>query len=252
MKTSFKIFSIILFISSPIFSQQYSPGSTEWLVDMFFSQSEFPDKANYLTGEMLNFTDDATIGEELAGKAIVNFHQIKTAESEAVFKIEVEQDKKIIDFYCFLSKQDNKWTINAVRRFLLPAFLYTVRDSLSQLSTLSSNDSTLFKTLKLFTASDEELMQYLETNLKNFRELVSAFDNNIKDEINKYLALVGCNAIYADAKYPSCIFIQIQRFENMECGFIYTTESAILPEISLKDFIYLEEVNKNWYIYRVM
>jgi len=88
--------------------------------------------------------------------------------------------------------------------------------------------------------------------LKNLRELVSAFDNNIKDEINNYLALVGCNAIYADAKYPGCIFIQIQRFENMECGFINKTESALIPEISIKDFIYIEEVNSEWYIYRMM
>lgn len=252
MKSSFKIFSIILFISSQIFSQQYSSGSPEWLVDMFFVKNSFPEKANYYSGEMLNFADDPTIGEKLAGNAIVNFHQIKTAQSEAFFKIEVEQDEKIIDFYCFLYEQDNKWTINAVRRFLLPAFIYTVRDSLSKVGSLPSNDSTLLLTLKLFTASDGELMQYLETNLKNLRELVSAFDNNIKDEINNYLALVGCNAIYADAKYPGCIFIQIQRFENMECGFINKTESALIPEISIKDFIYIEEVNSEWYIYRMM
>jgi len=252
MKTSFKIFSFFLFISSQIFSQQYSPGSPEWLVDMFFNQSEFPDKAKYFSGEMLNFVNDPTIGEELDGNANVNFYQIESAESEAVFKIEVEQDEKIIDFYCFLSEYENKWTINAVRRFLLPSFIYTVRDSLSQLSTLSSTDSTLFNTLKLFTATDTELMQYLKTNLKDFQELVSVFNNNIRDKADKYLALVGCNAIYADTKYPGCVFIRIQRFEDMESGFIYKTESAVLPDISIKDFIYIEEAVPNWYIYRMM
>lgn len=252
MKTSFKIFSFIFFISSQIFSQQFSTGSTEWLVDMFFAKSSFPEKANYYSGEMLNFVNDPTIGEKLAGNAIVNFHQIKTAQSEAVFKIEVEQDKKIIDFYCFLSEQDNEWTINAVRRFLLPAFIYTVRDSLSQLNTLSSNDSSLFHTLKLFTASDEELMIFLETNLKNYQELVSAFNENVKDKIDQYISSIGCNAIYADTKYPGCVFIQIQKFENMECGFIKKTESASLPEISINEFIYIEEVLTNWYVYRIM
>ena len=252
MTTLFKTFSFVLFISSQIFCQQYSPGSPGWLVDMFFTQSEFPNKANYLSGEMLDFANDQTIGEKLAGNALVNFHQIKSAESEAVFKIEVEQNEKVIDFYCFLSGQENKWTINAVRRFLLPSFIYTVRDSLSQLSPLSSNDSTLLFTLKLFTASDEQLMQYLEANLKNFQELVSAFNENVKEKIDQYIASVGCNAIYADTKYEGCIFIQIQRFENMECGFIYKTESAILPEISIKDFIYLEVVDTEWYIYRMM
>lgn len=252
MKISFKIFSFILFIFSQSFSQQFSTGSPGWLVDMFFVKSSFPEKENYYSAEMLNFAKDPTIGEELAGNANVSFHQIKNEESEAVFKIEVEQDEKTIDFYCFLSIQDNKWTINAVRRFLLPDFIYTVRDSLSKLGSLSSNDSTLLLTLKLFTASDAELMQYVETNLKNFQELVSAFNKNIRDKIDKCIEEVCCNAIYADAKYPSCVFIQIQKFENMECGFIYKTESAELPNISIKDFIYIEEAVLNWYIYRVM
>jgi len=252
MKTLFKIFSFFLIISCQTFSQQYSPGSPEWLVDMFFVKSSFSEKANYYSGEMLNFANDKTIGEELAGKANVSFHQIKNAELEAVYKIEVVHNEKVIDFYCFLSEHDDKWTINAVRRFLLPSFIYTVRDSLSHLSTLSSKDSTLFHTLKLFTASDEELMIYIDTNLKNLKELVSAFNENIKDKIDKSIAQVGCNAIYADAKYPGCVFIQIHRFENMECGFISKTESASLPDISIKDYIYLEEAVPNWYIYRTM
>jgi mRNA-degrading endonuclease RelE of RelBE toxin-antitoxin system len=252
MKIFLKIFSFIILIISQVYSQQFSTGSPEWLVDMFFVKSSFPEKADYYSGEMLNDINDPTIGDELEGKANVNFHQLKAGDYEIVFKVDVNQDEKIIDFYCFLTKNEHKWTINAVRTFLLPSFIYVIRDSLAQLKNLSSNDSTLFRSLILFTESDKQLMKYLEINLKDFQKLVSDFHDDLKDEANRYLILLGCNAIYADKKYPGCVFIQIQKLKEMECGFIYKPESALLPEISIKDFIYIEEVVANWYIYRKM
>ncbi len=53
-KIFLNISGVILLFTPLIFSQQFSAGSPEWLVDMFFSKSSFPDKANYFSGEMLN------------------------------------------------------------------------------------------------------------------------------------------------------------------------------------------------------
>ncbi len=251
MKLLIKILCFIVFVSQ-IYSQQFSVGSPEWLVDMFFNQNEFPDKANYFSGEMLNETDQPTIGEELKGQAEISFHQIKSENDEIVFAVEIKQDEKIIDFYCYQIKQNNAWKIFAIRRFLLPDFIYTVRDSLSKLSSLSSSDSTFYLSLKLFTMTDDDLKNYLKTNLNNFQKLVNYFNSNIGDEVDKSLALVGCNAIYSDKKYPGCVFIQILTFENMEVGFIQAADALLLPEISVGKFIYIEEVSNGWFLYRVM
>jgi len=238
--------------SIQILSQQFSQGSPEWLVDMFFSKTNFPDKADYYSGEMLNEPDQPTIGEELKGEGEVSFHQIKATVNKIIFAVEVKHNQKTIDFYCYLIKQDNAWKIFAIRRFLLPDFIYTVRDSLSELSSLSSNDSSFYLSLKLFTMPDVDLINYLKTNVNNFRELLASFNNNQKDQADKALALVGCNAIYVDKNYPGCVFIQILRFENMATGFIYANESAKLPKIFPDYFIYVEEVDSGWYVYRIM
>jgi hypothetical protein len=235
---------------SAISAQQFTTGSPEWLVDMFFNQSEFPDKANYFSGEMLNDIDEPTIGEELSGEGEVLFHQIYSANDRIIFAVELEQDENIIDFYCYLIKQDDEWKINAIRRFLLPQFIYTVCDSLSKLKSLSSQDSTFYLSLKLFTMNDKGLKKYLIDNLKKFQELIYSFVNKQGEEMDKNLASLGCNAIYVDNKYPGCAFIQILIFENMESGFIFTDESATLPVISESNFIYLEEVLEGWYIFR--
>ena len=251
-----KIFLNILYLgfifSTPIFTQQFSAGSPEWLVDMFFSKNSFPDKADYLAGEMLEDANQKSVGEELNGKGTVSFHQIKTANSTCVFEVEVQTENKIMDFYAFLVKDNDKWKIFSIRTFLLPAFIYTVRDSISEMTQLTENDSVFLISLKLFTARDEQLINYLTSNLKKFQELISLFINNEKDKADVVLASVGCSAVYTDTNYPGCTFIQILKFENMETGFINATDSSILPPVSFEEFVYLEEVVKGWFIYRTM
>jgi len=251
-KVGLNIFVFTLLFAGQINSQQFSVGSPEWLVDMFFGKSSFPDKANYFSGEMLSETNEPTIGEELNGEGEVSFHQIKATNDENVFAIEVKLENKVIDFYCYLVKQENNWMINTIRRFLLPPFVYTVRDSLSNLNSLSSNDSSFYLSLKLFTMADAELKNYLTTNLNKFQELVVAFNTNLKDKADKLLGSVGCNAIYTDKKYPGCVFIQILTFENMEAGFIQAADAILLPQISFEDYVYIEEVSPGWFIYRSM
>ncbi len=253
MKKYFLIISsAILLYTSLIFPQQFSAGSPEWLVDMFFNKSSFPDKANYLSGEMLSEINEPTIGEELNGEAKVSFRQIRATNSNCVFAVEVKTDKKTIDFYSYLVNDNNNWKITAVRRFLMPSFIYTVRDSLSNLNTLSSSDSSFYLSIKLFTMTDLELKNYLTTNLNKFQELISLFINNEKDKADIALASAGCNAIYTDKKYPGCVFIQILTFENMEAGFIQAADEVLLPQILYQDYIYIEEVIPGWYVFRTI
>jgi hypothetical protein len=148
--------------------------------------------------------------------------------------------------------QTEVWKINAVRRFLLPTFIYMAYDSLSNLSSLSSDDSTFYLSLKLFTINDSDLKNYLNLHLKELRELIRYFDEDQSAEIKKGLASLGCSAIFKDRNYPGCVFVQILAFEKMEAGFIYTGESSELPKISPKDFICIVEVTRGWFIYRMI
>jgi len=246
------IFAISILFAGQINSQQISVSSPEWLVDMFFSKSSFLEKANYYSGEMLSEINEPTIGEELNGKGEVAFRQIKASNDESVFAVEVKLENKIIDFYSYLKKEGDHWKITAVRRFLLPQFISTVRDSLSNLKSLSSNDSTFLLSLKLFTMTDAELKNFFKDEKENFQSMISSFNKGSGDQVDQGLAEVGFNAIYSDKKYPGCIFIQILKFETMETGFIQAANSVLLPEISVEKYIYIDEVSPGWFIYRAM
>ena len=184
-KVFLNIFAFILLFAIQITAQQFLPDSPEWLVDMFFSKSSFPDKSNYYYGEMLKDVNNLTIGEELNGKGNIQFHKIKDANDESVFAIEVSVDDKEIDFYCFLVKQIEEWKISAIRRFLLPDFIYIVEDSLSNLSSLSANDSIFYLSLRLFIKNDSELKNYLSINISELQELVLYFNQEQSEEIKK-------------------------------------------------------------------
>src|SRR5690606_21976471 len=102
-------FCLISLITIESLPQQFSSGSPEWLVDMFFKQSSFSDKANYFSGEMLEESDNKTVGEELNGKGKIEFHQIKATNSTCVFAVEVQTESKTIDFYTYLVKDYDIW-----------------------------------------------------------------------------------------------------------------------------------------------
>ena len=117
MKILLNIFCLAILITGQIQSQQFTTGSSEWLVDMFFNKSSFPEKAYYLSGEMLNYSEIQTIGEELNGEGEVSFHQIKATNSTCVFTVEVQTENTIRDFYSFLVNDNNQWKITSIRTF---------------------------------------------------------------------------------------------------------------------------------------
>jgi len=246
------IFILILLLSSHILAQQFSAGSPEWLVDTYFSSSSFPDKPNYFAGEMLNEVNEQTIGEELNGKGEVSFRQIKPLDKEVAFAVEVKIENNTIDFYCFLIDDGSGWKINAVRRFLLPSFIYFVRDSLAGRTSLSEADSALLRTINLFVMNDSQMKKFLADNLEYFNELILNFNKGENSSVEKLLKNIGCSAVFKDNNFPSCVFIQISSLNKMEAGYIYASEASEIPSVSSDEFVYIEKVMPRWFIYRVM
>ena len=249
-RVALNIFAFFLFFAGQINPQQFSSGSPEWLIDMFFSKSSFPDKANYFSGEMMEESDKPTIGEELNGKGEIFFHQLKATNYENVFAVEVKLENKAIDFYCYLQKQNDVWKIYAVRRFILPEFVFQVIDSLSQLPSLV--DSSLYLSLKHFILNDAQLKEYFVINSDAFNKLINYFNQDNKAEGDRMLAKLGLSAIFRDKNFPGCIFLLINSFQSIGAGFIYAGDSAKLPEISANDLIYLEEIIPGWFVFRTM
>ena len=254
LKTFLTIFLFIFFTAPDFYAQTEDKikGSPDWLVDMYFSKAQFTGKANYFIGGMIEEANEPTIGEELNGSANISYREIVSENMNAVYAVEVEIDESTVDFYCYMLETNEGWKIEAVRRFLLPGFIYSTEDSLSQIKNLSSSDTDLLKLVNLLTSSDADLKKYLLENVNDFYKLVLYLKDEDDINIQNLFNRLNIDAVYQDDKFPGCIFLPVGAFNKTEMGYFYSGESSSLPEISPDRFIYIEEILPKWYLYRII
>jgi hypothetical protein len=245
-------FSLISISTAPAQKSIYPKNTPEWLVDMFFKQTQFPDKEKYLSGEMMQDVNYPTIGEELDGRATVTFRKIELINQAGVYGIVIKDDGNTVNFYCYVRNISGNWKIEAVRKFQLPGFIYSSADSLSRIENLPDSVLSLLKTLNLIIGTDEQLKLFLSENINDFYNITGAFDNKRADELIFLMNKLNLEYIYMDENYPQCIFILVGGFDRLEVGYIFSKNKSSVPKISLGRFIYIEEVLPNWYVYRAI
>jgi hypothetical protein len=245
-------FSLISISTAPAQKSIYPKNTPEWLVDMFFKQTQFPDKEKYLSGEMMQDVNYPTIGEELDGRATVTFRRIELINQAGVYGIVIKDDGNTVNFYCYVRNISGNWKIEAVRKFQLPGFIYSSADSLSRIENLPDSVLSLLKTLNLIIGTDEQLKLFLSENINDFYNITGAFDNKRADELIFLMNKLNLEYIYMDENYPQCIFILVGGFDRLEVGYIFSKNKSSVPKISLGRFIYIEEVLPNWYVYRAI
>ncbi len=246
------LLSLNIFINIPAQDIIFPQNSPEWLVDMFFKKTYFPDKELYFIGDMLQDVNYPTIGEELDGRGNVSFRVIDLNDQNAVYSIDIKDNKSKVNFYCYLQKVSGNWKIEAVRKFQFPDFIYSSADSLSRIENLPDSVSSLLGSLELMTGTDENLKTFLSENINDFYNIVSAFKNNETEVLKFHMSKLNLDYIFIDDLYPRCIFILPGKFNRIEVGFIYSKNNSALPKITPGRYIYVEEVLLNWYVFRAM
>ena len=230
----------------------YTPNTPEWLVDMFFKQTQFPEKAKYFAGEMIQDINYPTIGEELQGRASISFRKIELGNQSGVYSITIRDNGGNANFYCYLKKDAGIWKIESIRKFQLPKFIYTSVDSLSQINNLPDSVLSLLNSLKLMIGPDDNLKKFLTENIDDMYNIIGSFEKNEKDALATLMSRLNLDYIFVDRNYPQCVFILAGGIDRIEVGFIYSKNKSSLPQMSPGRFIYLEEVLPNWYVYRAM
>lgn len=244
--------SLSLFVNISAQDIIFPQNSPEWLVDMFFKQTYFPDKELYFVGDMLQDVNYHTIGEELNGRGSVSFRAVEYNDQHAVYSIDIKDNKSNVNFYCYLQKVSGNWKIKAVRKFEFPDFIYSSADSLSRIENLPDSVSSLLGSLELMTGTDENLKTFLSENINDFYNIISAFKNNETEVLKFLMSKLNLDYIFIDDLYPKCFFILPGKFNRIEVGFIYSKNNSALPKISPGRYIYIEEVLPNWYVFRAM
>lgn len=239
-----------LFFSTTIIAQTaLKQGTAEWLVDQFFTAINFPNKTEYFTDEMLKQVNYPTIGEELKGQATVTIREIKRNKDEFISAayIKTKNDKK--DFYCYLKNQ-NGWKISAIRTFIVPAYYHQLADSILNDPLLHDSTKSAALSIKLLVKTDEELKEYFKLHYNEFTNLLNSFSQGETLKVKNFLQRLNLSSIHKPDQLKDCIFFSILELEYLDAGFIYCPDNSNLPPINPIDFILVEGVVKDWYLYR--
>lgn len=250
MKTNSLFLIAFLLLTRIITAQtEYQPGSPEWLVNKFFAVQNFPDKASYLIDEMLNQLTYPSIGEELKGNAKVSQRQIEKSQNEAVFSVNITKTNEQKDFYCYLKNQ-NGWKISAVRTFILPGYVHMLADSIMKDPELPDSTKSIVNSIRLLSGTDENLKEYFKLNYDEFNELLRLFNTESDEEIKNLLQKLNLSSAFKLDKLSDCVYFSILEVNYLDAGYIHCSNKAKLPKINPNEFIIVEEIVKDWYLYR--
>ncbi len=242
------ILLFISFLSFSIFAQ--SELNPDQLVEKYFKDSSFPDKENYLIDEMSEQSKTPSIGEELTGSVSISYYPIQSTSEGAVYNINIKKEGSSANFYCYLVNE-NGWKISAIRKFILPVYIYSALDSLSGIKNPKPQDETLLNTLQLITSDDQNLKNHLKENLPDYTKLIQYYKSSDKEKANELMHKLGCQGIFEDKNYPGCVFIPIGSVGTSEVGYFFSRGES-RPIISPNNFIFIEKVAEGWYVYKLM
>lgn len=245
-----KLSLVIFFIFIINGYSQKSKGSPEWLVESFFTQKKFPEKSKYYMGEMLQFYDSPTIGARTPDTIETKIRELQHIESQVIYAISQSDQNTTVDWYCIINQDNTKWKINAIRRLALSPFVYMIYDSLQKNQNLPDSLIFMKNNIELMIKSDAKLKQYLVDNLNTFENIISFINQNKEEDAKEKLKKLFLDSYYRDDRFSGCIFFLIGGIIDNSVGFIYSKDSAKIPVMSPNEYIYIEKIIGNWYIFK--
>jgi hypothetical protein len=223
----------------------------EILVDAFFSQAGIADKAAMYTGEMLErFADRPTLGQSLKEGVTVTRRLLEKKLSRAVYAVEVSRADTVIDWYVFLREEHHVWKLEAVRSLALMGPIHYEIQRLGQNQHRSAELERQYQNFVLTVASDQQLKAYLRTNHKHLQELV---DLALAGKVAEATAMAKARSLHLVELLPDdkkIVQIVVGGILDNTIGFMQVPQGAVVPSMDPSEYIYIEHVIDNWYIYK--
>ena len=245
-------------------------GSPEWVVEQFYARPQFPGKRAHITGEYAeHYADAPTMGEQLPPAVHVTSRVLARSDSSAVFATSLRDSSRAADWYTYLARQEGTWRITAVRTLALPPFVYMLRDELRALPTRPDSLERRLRNLELTMRSDSALQAHFGSRRPAFDALATQFaqagdaqlvraDGTVEPAnaaagvgaVASQLRALDLNAVRRDPGLKGCVLISIGGILDNGVGFLRADPGCQVPAMSPQEYIYLERVAPDWYLYK--
>lgn len=163
------------------------------------------------------------------------------------------------DGYLYLRKAAGKWSIHAARALALPAFVNQLVRDLAGRTVRTSAEEAMYQELLLVTLPDDELAAWRRehaADLNRLRDLASTGggvsrrinpDRAASPEVNQLLDRLHLTSAEARNGLTTVVIGGIM---DNSVGFFHAADPALLPTISPSEYIWIEPVGENWYLFK--
>ncbi|NOS82694.1 MAG: hypothetical protein E8D46_08485 [Nitrospira sp.] len=239
--------AVTLAATTPVVAGEDTP---EALLDAFFSRAGIADKTSVYTGEMLErFLDKPTLGQMLREDLKLTPRLIEKKPPRAVYAVEAKREDTIVDWYVFLREEQHTWKLEALRSLALTGPIQVLIERLRNVPNRSPEQERDYQNFLLTLASDQQLKAYLRTHHQQLQALADLAQAGHVSEATARAKAQSLHLVELSGD-KKIIQIVIGGILDNTVGFMRVTPGASVPTMDPKEYIYIEQVVDNWYVYK--
>lgn len=274
IRLSFLLCLSTMFLSGTIIQASHhgelEVGYHKWVVANYFAEKEFPDLNKYISDkEKTSILSHPTFGESLSSPENASYHILHETDNSVIYSISLIEQGEHIDIYCYLSKYNNVWKIDAIRSMTETSKIERMVSKLTKKANLSESQKYLLENSRLILSSDEELKSYFESNVSKIQNIAFSFENaktsttvchvtceNPNDGCaskteNKIVSMLKELNLHSVEKGSNgSLAVVIGEVKDTKVGFMYNASKRNIPQMNPDKFYYVEQISPNWYIFK--
>jgi hypothetical protein len=223
--------------------------SPERTIAGFFGPDGFDLKEQCYTGEMLAHTADKTLGETLAEGTTIRSRLLELSSAESpVFAVDLTNDRAVQNWYAFFSKADGQLKLQAVRTLALTGMPQLALDELENKSIRTAEEEWQFRNLALWLSSDAELKDYARLHrlvLEKIATFAKMGNAAVATTLSRNIFFTNVEALP-----DGSVKLALGGILDNTVGYINIPPGVQAPLISDDNYIFIELIEGEWYLYK--
>ncbi len=219
------------------------------LVKQFFGPDGVKNKEDVYIGEMLtHYMDEPTLGEDLPKGIEISMRLLEKAPMREIYAVLLSKDGRSQDWYIYLVNDQNKWKISAVRTLALPGLFFMALQEVESKSSRTDEEEYRYQNMLLTSKADSELKDFLHKNIDRLNSIAFEAAANL-DKTKKIARSLYLNTVQYEAE-SGIVDVNIGGMLDNSVGYFYVPKNAVVPRMTDDNYIYIERVVGDWYLYK--
>ncbi len=219
------------------------------LVEQFFDQQGIKNKREVYAGEMLeHYLDKPTLGESLPKGIKISLRALEKSPKREIYAVLLSKDGRSQDWYIYLVNDQSKWKISAVRNLALPGMFFMALQEIQSKSNRTKEEEYQYQNMLLTLQLDSELKEFLHKNI-NSLNAIAAEAKTSHEKATESAKQLNLNFVGYESS-SGIVDVNIGGILDNSVGYLYVPSGSEAPPMSDDNYIYIEHVSGNWYVYK--